>query len=105
MVATCTVCGFHLKGGSGIKLDRLPCREPKALKCPLEPLSSYNLPLNRHTRICSQHLECRPRWKTILAASNKSGVTEKDNRKDSKEENDITKQETVEKLTNTGRSM
>ena len=97
MVATCTICGFRARRGSGIKLHRLPLRKPKALKCQLELLSIYkeNIPVNRHTRICSQHLESRPRKKTTLAASHKSGATEKDNSKECGEETDDIKRETV----------
>ena len=77
MVATCTICGFRAKRGSGIKLHRLPLRKPKALKHMLELLSIYKetIPVYRHTRICSQHVESRPRKKTTLAASDKLGAT------------------------------
>ena len=93
MVATSTICGFRAKRGSGIRLHCLPLRKPKALKHLLELLSIYkeNIPVNRHTRICSQHLESRPRKRTTLAASDKSGATGKDNSKDKKKMMNIKK--------------
>ena len=90
MVATCTICGSRAKRGSGINLHHLPLRKPKALKHLLKLLSIYKetIPVNRHTRICRQHLESKPRKKTPLAASDKMGYTGKDNSKDCAEEND-----------------
>ena len=63
MAATSAVCGFRAKKNSGIKLHHLP-REPKALRSRFARLSIHNKTfLYRHTRICSQHFNARPRVK------------------------------------------
>ena len=92
MVATCTICGFRAKRGSGIKLHCLPDGKPKALKCLFKLLSIYkeNIPVNCHTRICSQHFESRPGKTTT------SSAIEKFNNKDSKEESYSIENKTAE---------